>query len=95
MKILYIVPGVMSITDPGTEELDRRKNILQSWAGDNVEIEITDIMSGPLSIESAYEEYLAIPETVSKIIDAEKRDFDGVILGLFRRSGNRCGSRDG
>lgn len=83
MKILYIVPGVMSMTDLGAKELERRKNILQGWADTEIEIEITDIMSGPMSIESAYEEYLSIPETVSRIVDAEKKGLAGIILGCF------------
>ena len=64
MKILYIVPGIMSKTNLGTDELTRRKKILQSYAGKDVMVDITDIKQGPSSIESAYEEYLSIPETV-------------------------------
>ena len=83
MKILYVVPGTMSKTHLGSEELERRKSILQSHAGKDVVVDITDIEKGPSSIESAYEEYLSVPETVRKAIQAEKDGYDGMILGCF------------
>lgn len=83
MKILYIVPGKMSKTELGNEELERRKKILQAHAGENFKIEICDIETGPPSIESAYEEYLAIPDTITRIVKAEKEGFDGIIVGCF------------
>lgn len=83
VKILYIVPGIMSKTKLGTGELARRKKILQSNAGKEVIVDITDIKEGPSSIESAYEEYLSIPETVLQVVRAEKEGYNGVILGCF------------
>ena len=83
MKILYVVPGTMSKTELGTKELERRKKILQSQAGDDTVVDITDIEQGPSSIESAYEEYLSIPETVYRVTQAEKDGYNGVILGCF------------
>jgi allantoin racemase len=38
---------------------------------------------GPLSIESAYEEYLAVPATLACIQDLECRGVDGAIVGCF------------
>jgi len=72
VKILYVIPGTMSKTHLGSEELERRKSILRSSAGKDIIVEITDIEKGPSSIESAYEEYLSVPETVKKAIQAEK-----------------------
>lgn len=83
MKILYVVPGIMSKTELGFKELKRRQNILQSNAGKDVTVNITDIEQGPSSIESIYEEYLSIPGTVSRVVQAEKEGCDGVILGCF------------
>lgn len=83
MKILYVVPGTMSRTTLGSAELKRRQKILQDRAGSGVKVDISDIPTGPSSIESAYEEYLAIPETVARIVQAEKQGYDGVILGCF------------
>ena len=83
MKILYIIPGVMAQTDLGAKELERRKKILQSHAQKDSVVEITDLECDPRSIESVYEEYLSVPETVKKAIQAEKDGFDGIILGCF------------
>jgi allantoin racemase len=73
----------MAQTDLGAEELTRRKKFLQSHAQKHTFVDITDIEGGPPSIESAYEEYLSVPETVQKAVQAEKEGFDGVILGCF------------
>ena len=83
MKILYAVPGTMSKTELGEEELGRRRNILQEKAGKGTVVDITDIEEGPSSIESAYEEYLSIPETVERLVEAEKEGYDGAILGCY------------
>lgn len=83
MKIVYVVPGIMSQTELGAEELERRKGFLQEHAGKDVLVEITDVEQGPGSIESAYEEYLSIPETVKKVVQAEEEGFDGVIVGCY------------
>ena len=83
MKILYVIPGMMSKTELGEEELGRRKRILQDKAGKDTSVDIIDIEHGPSSIESAYEEYLSIPGTVERVVEAEKDGFDGVILGCF------------
>jgi allantoin racemase len=73
----------MAQTDLGAEELDRRKRILQSHALKGTVVEITDIQTGPSSIESAFEEYLSVPGTVEMAIQTEKDNFDGMILGCF------------
>ena len=83
MKILYVMPGTISKTELGTKEMERRKGILQSNAGKGVYIDIIDIEKGPSSIESMYEEYLSIPETVLRVVQAEKNGYLGVILGCF------------
>ena len=83
MKIVYVVPGIMTQTELGAEELERRKRFLQEHVGKDVLIDITDVEQGPSSIESAYEEYLSIPETVKKVVQAEKEGFDGVIVGCY------------
>ena len=83
MKILYVIPGVLSKTVLGQGELERRQSILQDHAGEDTTVDVIDLDEGPESIESAYEEYLAIPETVSAVLHAEKEGYDGVILGCF------------
>lgn len=83
MKIMYIVPGVMAQTDLGIRELERRKRILETHAWVGTSVDIIDIDKGPRSIESSYEEYLSVPETVKKAVQAEKDGYDGIILGCF------------
>jgi len=83
MKIVYVVPGVMSQTELGSEELERRRGFLQERAGNDVRVEITDVEQGPSSIESVYEEYLSVPETVKKVVQAEDEGFDGIIVGCY------------
>ncbi len=83
MKILYIVPGTMSKTSLGFEEMERRRKILQGIASSDIVVDISDIERGPSSIESAWEEYLSVPETVEKAIRAEKDGYAGIILGCF------------
>jgi allantoin racemase len=83
MKVLYIVPGIMSKTSLGLEELERRREILQAMARKDLVVDITDIEHGPSSIESAVEEYLSVPATIEKAVQAEKDGYAGVILGCF------------
>lgn len=83
VKIMYIVPGVMSRTDLGIPELERRKKILESHADGGTSIGITDLDEGPSSIESSYEEYLSVPGAVKMAVQAEKDGYDGIILGCF------------
>lgn len=83
MKILYIVPGMMAQTGQGKGELERRKRILHSHSQKDTIVDVRDIDKGPSSIESAYEEYLSVPATVERTIQAEEEGFDGVILGCF------------
>jgi len=83
VKLMYIVPGVMAQTDLGIQELERRKRILKTHAWVDTSIDIVDIDKGPRSIESSYEEYLSVPETVKKAVQAEKDGYDGIILGCF------------
>ena len=83
MRLLYIIPGTMAQTDLGKDELERRRKILQAAAQKDTIVDVIDIEHGPRSIESFYEEYLSVPETANKTIQAEKDGFDGVILGCF------------
>lgn len=83
MKILYLVPGPMSKGPMGSSELDRRKGILQGIAFEGTQVEIQDVPDGPASIESAYDELMAVPATLRGIVEAERDGFDAVIIGCF------------
>lgn len=83
MKILYLVPGPMSKGPMGSTELDRRKRILQDLTFEGTYVEIDDVPDGPTSIESAYDELMAVPATLRGIVQAEHDGFDAVIIGCF------------
>ncbi len=83
MKILYLVPGPMSRGEMGRKEVERRREVLQSMAFPGTEVSIRDVADGPPSIESAYDELMAVPATLDGIMQAEKDGFDAVIIGCF------------
>ncbi|WP_147450729.1 aspartate/glutamate racemase family protein [Rhodophyticola porphyridii] len=83
MKIAYVVPGPMSKGPMGRTEMQRREALMNGWAFDGTEVSVIDVPSGPASIESAYEEMLAIPPTLDLIMECEKKGFDAAIIGCF------------
>ncbi|MFD1038420.1 aspartate/glutamate racemase family protein [Virgibacillus byunsanensis] len=76
MKIVYVVPGPMD-----DQEAKRREGLLKEWAFETTHVEVRTVNQGPASIESAYEEYLSIPETAKLMISAENEGFNGAVLG--------------
>lgn len=87
MKILYLIPGVMAGSKQGAGEMERRCRILQEHAAPGVEVSVWDTKNGPHSIESLYEEYCAIPETIAMAIEAEKQGFDAIVMGCYADPG--------
>ena len=83
MKIAYVVPGPMSKGPMGRAEMQRREDLLNSWAFAGTEVRVIDVPTGPLSIESAYEEALAIPATLEMIMECERDGYDAAIIGCF------------
>ena len=83
MKIVYVLPGPISRTESGQVELNRRLEVLRSYASPNTQVDIIDVDQGPASIESLYEEYLAIPNTVDLMVQLEKKGYDAAILGCY------------
>ncbi|WP_256839824.1 aspartate/glutamate racemase family protein [Ornithinimicrobium faecis] len=81
--IRYLVPGPMHLTELGTQELDRREAKLASWALPGTTVSIQAVPAGPASIESMYEEYLAIPAMAQLAVDAQRDGADAVIVGCF------------
>jgi allantoin racemase len=81
-RILYLVPGPLSRAR-GLEELDRRRALLQSWAAPGVVVGIDENQGGPPSIESAWEEYLAVPGSFEVATAAEADGYDAIVLGCF------------
>jgi allantoin racemase len=76
MKIIYVVPGPMDLS-----ETARRGELLKKWASPGTQVDITRVEEGPASIESAYEEYLSIPATAKLIFQLEKQGYHAAILG--------------
>lgn len=83
MRIAYVVPGPMSKGPMGRKEMERRERLLNLWAFDGTEVRVLDVPTGPSSIESAYEEMLAIPATLDLIMACERDGFDAAIIGCF------------
>ncbi len=81
-RILYLIPGPLSL-GRGVEELERRREMLQSWASPGVEVGIAESMDGPSSIESAYDEYRSIPAALDAALEAQDGGWDAIILGCF------------
>ena len=83
MKLIYLVSGPMGRTEAGQAELARRREYLQRHAAPDSDVDITDIPQGPGSIESMYEEYLSIPETVQRAHELQAEGWDGILLGCY------------
>ncbi len=83
MRIQYVLPGVMSGTEPGKKEMQRRLGLLQRWAADGTTVGIVDIENGPMSIESHWEEYLSAPGAIERVREAEQAGFDAAIVGCY------------
>lgn len=83
MRLLYLIPGWMSRTTAGGEELGRRLEFLRGAAGAGTEIDAWDVEGGPASIESMYEEYLSIPGALQRVQEAARVGIQGIILGCY------------
>jgi allantoin racemase len=78
-KILYVVPGV----GLSSEELQRRRVVLNSFASNSFVIDISSVKNGPLSIESYCDEYVCIPPTIELAADAQSRGYEALIIGCY------------
>ncbi len=77
MKIRAVTPIITESFGPMIiEEFER-------VARPDTEISNVFIDSGPASVESAYDEALAIPEVIAKVRQAEKEGMDAVIINCF------------
>lgn len=72
MKLRVITP----ITSHGFASAEDFASIIRS----DTELSHVEIDHGPASIESDYDEMLATPDTVAKIIQAEQDGMDAVII---------------
>ncbi len=81
MKIMVINPNTTeSMTDHLRRELMRVK-------GETTELTVVNPAHGPVSIESEYDEALAIPPTLELVRQAERDGYDAVVLACFSDPG--------
>ena len=57
-----------------------RSEDLEALEAPGYEISVSEIDSGPASIECEFDEMLAVPDTVAKIIAAEREEVDAVVI---------------
>ncbi|MDK2919480.1 MAG: allantoin racemase [Candidatus Petromonas sp.] len=84
MKIKVIVPIIAKTFE------DEVRRELASLATPGVEYDVESLDYGPASIESEYDEAIAVPDILNKVYKAEKEGFDGVILDCFGDPGVRA-----
>ncbi|GAB6154648.1 allantoin racemase [Desulfosporosinus burensis] len=84
MKIKVIVPLI------GTSFNDEVRREVASLATPGVEYDVESLDYGPASIESEYDEALAVPDILHKVKKAEEEGFDGAILDCFGDPGVRA-----
>ena len=82
MKICYLIPGV----GMDAAEQERRQGILNQIASAETQVEVRQVAQGPQSIESAVDEYEALPN-VLKFVMAHQDDYDAIILGCAGDAG--------
>tara|TARA_B100001540_G_C15740418_1_gene611996 strand:- start:274 stop:1014 length:741 start_codon:yes stop_codon:yes gene_type:complete len=87
IKILYQFATAKGKTKNGEEEIKKRKNFLENNIGSNSKITLSVPKKGPGSIETDYDEAIAIPNVIHSIINAEKEGFDVAIISCFSDPG--------
>ncbi|PXY33224.1 aspartate/glutamate racemase family protein [Prauserella endophytica] len=83
MRLTYLLPAPMHVTALGESEMRRRAGLLGEWSDPGTEVTVAAVDRGPASIESAFEEYLAIPAMGTGLRAAERSGADATILGCF------------
>jgi allantoin racemase len=78
MEILYLLPGDGMPDD----ELGRRKEVANSISRPDVNMSVMEVGEGPLSIESAIEEYMSIGPMLVKMLEIrDEGKYDAIIIG--------------
>ena len=78
MELLYLMPGA----GMSEEEISNRKQIAKSIANPKSNVSVMEVGEGPLSIESAIEEYMAIGPMLKKMLEISKENkYDAIIIG--------------
>ncbi len=77
MKIQIIVPAATDEFNPGVKEE------VNTVKAPDCTISIENLKTGPLSIESRYDEFLAGPDIVELSLKAQQSGFDGIFIDCF------------
>jgi allantoin racemase len=77
MKIRAVTPVITESFGPMILEEFRRV------ARPDTEISNVFLKSGPASVESAYDESMAVPDVIDRVREAEAEDMDAVIINCF------------
>ena len=81
MTTKYKMKIIIPINDDAyNQEL---KEVAQSVAPPDLEIEVDNIKAGNTSIESRWDRMTNAPHVVDLVVDAEKQGFDGVFVSDF------------
>ena len=83
MRVRYVIPGPMGRSAAGAAELRRRQQLLRGWARSGTEVTVEDSATGPASIESGYEDHLAVPLLASALAQAEQDHIEAMIIGCY------------
>ena len=76
MRIKVVIPNM----GMSSEILRDRERMLRQVARPDTEISVECIVKGPVSIESAYDELLASPEIIERVVAAEREGYDATIV---------------
>lgn len=82
-RIAYVIPTPMQLTSLGVQEIDRRAEKLRQWCAVGSEVSVHTLNTGPASIESMYEEYLAIPHIADVVSQLALDGYDAAVIGCF------------
>ena len=81
IKINYQFATAKGKTKNGDKEIVKRLNFIKKNISKDSSVELSIPENGPGSIETEYDEALAIPNVISGIINAEKKKFQ---VAIFR-----------
>ena len=83
MRVRYVIPGPMGRSGDGAAELQRRQDLLRGWARSGTDVTVVDSATGPASIESGYEDHLAVPLLAAELVQAEHDQVEAMIIGCY------------
>ena len=87
IQIHYQFATAKGKTKGGNSEIKKRENFISKNLGKDTSVKLSVPDKGPGSIETEYDEAIAIPNVVRSIIKAEKNGFDVAIISCFSDPG--------